>query len=426
MGLLTPSENHTIRIKGPSPPLNFNVRNPGSKNVAMPILVAAALTGGNATICRVPNLADIRILLSILELLGVAVHRRGEEVDFSGGNIRSEEVPASLSSELRGSIYTLALPAVRLGRGRIGAVGGDNLAGRSLEPHLRALRGFGLEATLSSDGLQVSGGFPRPSEFNLNERYAGVSATCLALLIAASLEGRSVIRSVSGEPEVDDLLDCLKAFGVLVYRDGRAIAVQGPFNGDHLSYSVPIDTTYCGTMAMAAAITEGTAYITNEAAARMGTIIPVLSSLGLTTVTHDGYLRLSGTVKFPQRVETGEFPAFPSDLVPPLIALLTKVPGESRVVEHVYKSRFDHVPYLVKMGVKCTLDGNEVKIVGGTVLHGGQVRGTGIRETAALLLAALHAHGITEISNAGALARGYEDLPDDLAKAGASVAMLSR
>lgn len=58
-------------------------------------------------------------------------------------------------------------------------------------------------------------------------------------------------------------------------------------------------------------------------------------------------------------------------------------------------------------------------------MHGHQVRGAGIRETAALLLAALNAHGRTEITNVAALARGYENLPSDLANAGARVEMSS-
>jgi UDP-N-acetylglucosamine 1-carboxyvinyltransferase len=174
-------------------------------------------------------------------------------------------------------------------------------------------------------------------------------------------------------------------------------------------------------MAIAAAITEGTAYLMNEAAARMKTIIPVLCNLGLKAETNSNYIKLSGTVRFPVQVETGEFPAFPSDLVPLLTALLAKVPGESRVIERIYESRFDHMPYLVEMGIKCTCEGNEAKITGGTVMHGVQARGSGIRETAALVLAALNAHGITEVSNAAALARGYQNLPMELAEAGANI-----
>jgi len=84
MTLLSSFQNCTIRVSGPSWPLNIKVPTPGSKNSSMPILVAAALAGRNVTVRHVPNLADTRILLLILEKLGIAFHRRGDQVVFSG------------------------------------------------------------------------------------------------------------------------------------------------------------------------------------------------------------------------------------------------------------------------------------------------------------------------------------------------------
>jgi len=225
--------------------------------------------------------------------------------------------------------------------------------------------------------------------------------------------------------EVDDLLECLRTFGAAVYRDGHSISIQGPLNADNCSYSVAVDATYCGTVAMASAMTGRTAQLPSESAIRMKAIIPLLCAIGLKAEAIDDGIVLSGSLRSPVVVETGDSPAFPSDLVPPLMALLTQVHGESRIIERVYPGRFDHVAGLVSMGADCSVTCNEARVVGGKTLSGSRVQGTGIRETAALLLAALNAQGTTEISNAAALARGYEDLPGDLAFAGADVKMSS-
>ena len=57
----------------------------GSKNAALPILIATLLTDEPCSIGNVPDLRDIRTTLRLLETMGKRVSRRGKEVRVEGG-----------------------------------------------------------------------------------------------------------------------------------------------------------------------------------------------------------------------------------------------------------------------------------------------------------------------------------------------------
>lgn len=411
------------RITGPSRPLRGVVRVPGCKNSAMPALVAAALAPGTVRVDRVPNISDIRNLVEILRGLGADPAWEGDAVVFGPSLDRGSVIPDSLSSQLRGSVYALALAVVRSRNARIGRIGGDSLLGRSLEPHLRALAGFGLSVAQRSDGWEITDGPARPREFVLDDR--GITATGLAILIAAGLDGESVIRHASVELETDDILDFVRALGASAERDGRTLVVRGPLSGGSGEFTVPPDQIVWGTFAIASAITGGELEAHGPVAARSGAIVEVLEQAGV-TVVHDGNtIRTRGAATAPFRVATGDYPEFPSDLLPQLMVMASQCEGCSEMVERIYDHRFDHAEALRALGVRIEVDGRTARIRGRSSLEGKTLRGTGIRETTSLVLAGLIAEGVSEVHGAGAVHRGYENLAADLRAMGAEIEAVS-
>jgi UDP-N-acetylglucosamine 1-carboxyvinyltransferase len=388
----------------------------------MPALVAAALARGEATVERLPDIEDLRSLRAILAALGIDSVGGPSSASFSSQSPRHGIIPAELSRRFRGSVYALAVPAVHLGEARIGLIGGDVLAGRSLKPHARAFAGFGLSLRERGGGWEVSGGRPRPGEFRLQDRPAGISATCLALLLAAATEGRSVLREASTELEVLDVVQCVRAFGAAVELDGSTLLIEGPLSRERAIYRVPVDHLYCGTLAVAAGLTRGEVLLPAEALPRLPAVVSALAEAGLDLAADAGSVRVRAASSLrPIRVETGTFPHFPTDLLPLMMALLTRADGASRLVERVYAHRFDQAPGLIRMGAAIRIDGNTATVTGPATLRGARVRGSGIRETTALVLAGLAADGITVVERAESVFRGYEDLVSDLAGLGADV-----
>lgn len=407
---------YSVEIVGPSAPLVGRINPPGSKNACLPLLVAASLVGHPVTLRNVPALADVSVLLEILHHLGCEVQGTSGEVMIRGPASCGLSVPGTLSVRLRGALYSLALPACLMGRAYIGAIGGDVLSGRTLAPHVRAFAGFGMQMSVRGEGYEISGGPPRPGDFVLDDN--GNTATGISVLLASRCEGRSVIRGASLEPENDDLLDFLRRFGVASERDGRTIIVEGALRAGPI-YEVPFDRIYCGTMAMAALITGGEIEMPGALVAPLRGVLETLEACGA-VIDVGTHLRVGGCVRRPLHVHTSMFPGFPTDLLPQLSAMLTRANGVSTLREGVYRARFDHVAALRELGAAITIDGDRAQITGPRHLAGARLRGgVGIRETAALVLAGLAAHGTTVIEDAAALRRGYENLPADLARLGA-------
>jgi UDP-N-acetylglucosamine 1-carboxyvinyltransferase len=383
--------------------------------------VAAALSTAQTTILNVPDIADIHGLLAILSTIGLDISLRKSALTVQPRQPTVSTIPGALSSKLRGSVYALAILARFFPQGTIGEIGGDLLISRTLEPHARALAGFGVEMRQLECGWRLLGGPGRPGEFSLRDRRAGITATCLALLLGAALEGRSIIHEASDELEVQDMIDCVTSLGAFAFLDGTTLIVDGPMKNSGASWAIPGDQTCCGTMAIAVAITGGEATLPLGMANRMGSILDALEESGIQISREDKIIRIRGRAKKAVSITTAPFPGFPTDVGPQMAALLTQADGTSHFTETVNSQRFDHVYELRDLGAEIQLDGDRATIVGPRRLTAARIRGSGLRETSALVLASLAAHGTTVIEGGQALFRGFEDFPRDLATMGADV-----
>ena len=52
----------------------------------------------------------------------------------------------------------------------------------------------------------------------------------------------------------------------------------------------------------------------------------------------------------PVKIKTGPWPAFATDNMPLILAVLTKVPGKSQIEETIFSNRFMAAPELNRMG----------------------------------------------------------------------------
>jgi len=120
-------------------------------------------------------------------------------------------------------------------------------------------------------------------------------------------------------------------------------------------------------------------------------------------------------------LETNEYPGFPTDLQAQWMSLMSVINGNSNLKENIYFDRFTHVPELNRLGCKITLDKNNAKIRGKSNLSGAQIMSTDIRASAALIIAALCAEGLTRIDRIYHIDRGYYKIENKLSKIGANI-----
>jgi len=129
-------------------PLRGEIRPAGNKNEALPVIAAALLTAEPVTLHNVPRIRDVRGMLEIASALGAKVEELDPQtVRITAADLKSEQIPASLSREIRASLLFAAPLVARLKRARLGPPGGDVIGRRRNDTHFLALKAFGAELT---------------------------------------------------------------------------------------------------------------------------------------------------------------------------------------------------------------------------------------------------------------------------------------
>jgi UDP-N-acetylglucosamine 1-carboxyvinyltransferase len=120
-------------------------------------------------------------------------------------------------------------------------------------------------------------------------------------------------------------------------------------------------------------------------------------------------------------IVTLPFPGFATDLLPMAIGLGSISRGASMITENIFDGRFMFVQEMARLGAEIRTDGKHAVVTGRERLSAAPVRATDIRAGAGLVIAALCADGLTEVSHVHHIDRGYPDFVEDLVRLGADV-----
>jgi len=247
---------------------------------------------------------------------------------------------------------------------------------------------------------------------------------------AALAEGRTIIESAACEPEIAGLADLLNAMGAKISGAGTPRIVIDGVEGLHgAEYTVIPDRIVAGTLAMAVAMTNGDATLTNFPNDNLLAVLDRLDIAGVhvdRTDMNECPRRCTVRVTSDRRLQpvlytTQPYPGYPTDLQAQLMALLCLADGNSIVTERIYPDRFLHVSELTRMGATLFRSGPTVVVQGGTQLVGAPVMAGDLRGSAALVLAGLVARGETIVQRVYHLDRGYVRLEHQLNALGAGI-----
>ncbi|HML62268.1 MAG TPA: UDP-N-acetylglucosamine 1-carboxyvinyltransferase, partial [Solidesulfovibrio sp.] len=120
-------------------PLNGVVRISGSKNAALPILLAAPLLTEPTVIDNVPRLRDIQTTLKLLDILGCPSTFTDNVVTLEPSKALNPEAPYDLVRTMRASVLVLGPLLARTGHARVALPGGCAIGARPVNLHLTAL-----------------------------------------------------------------------------------------------------------------------------------------------------------------------------------------------------------------------------------------------------------------------------------------------
>jgi UDP-N-acetylglucosamine 1-carboxyvinyltransferase len=394
----------------------------GAKNSALKIMAAALLTEGSTVIRNVPDIADCRTMAEVLERLGAGVERRDRELAVDASGPLGEETPYDLVRRMRASILVLGPLLARRGRARVALPGGCNIGRRKIDLHVRGLERMGAEFSYDH-GYLVASAPERLEGAVISLDFPSVGATENLLMAAAGARGTTVIENAAREPEIQDLASFLVEMGALIDGVGTpTIEVEGVDGFRPTEHTVIPDRIEAGTFALAACVTAGDVLLRGARADHLDLPLAKLDEAGATIEVRSDGVRVAMTERAKAvDLVTLPYPGFPTDLQPPIMALLATGGGTSILTENVFESRFMFVDELNRMGADIRTEGHHAVVRGVTRLASAPVRALDLRAGAALILAALGADGVTEIADVGHIDRGYEDIDAKLASIGAVV-----
>jgi UDP-N-acetylglucosamine 1-carboxyvinyltransferase len=394
----------------------------GAKNSALKLMAAALLAEGRSVIRGVPEIADCRTMAEVLDRLRVHVDWTGDQVSIDASGTLGMETPYDLVRRMRASILVLGPLLARHGRARVALPGGCNIGRRKIDLHLRGLERMGAEFSYDHGYLVGTvGGRLRGAVLSLD--FPSVGATENLLMAAAAAAGTTVIENAAREPEIQDLAAFLSAMGARIQGAGTpTIEVQGADPLIPVEHRVIPDRIEAGTFAVAACVTGGEVTLRGARADHLDLVLAKLEEAGASIGVQDDGVKVAMAGR-PRAVDlvTLPYPGFPTDLQPPIMALLAGAEGTSILTENVFESRFMFVDELNRMGADIRTEGHHAVVRGVEGLSSAPVRALDLRAGAALILAALGADGVTEIADVGHVDRGYESIDGKLGALGAEI-----
>jgi UDP-N-acetylglucosamine 1-carboxyvinyltransferase len=407
-------------------PLKGSVRISGSKNSALPILIATLLTDEPCLIENVPSsLADLRTTFKLLESLGKKVLVDETSVRVLATGCLKTQAPYELVKRMRASVLAAGPLLARFGLVRVPIPGGCAIGLRPIDIHLRGFEELGARRIADHGDIILSA--PRLKSGRVRFKFPSVGATENLMMAAAATPGAIVIDNAAREPEIKDLADFLTKLGARVSGAGTSrIKVSGRVALKGARHAVIPDRIETGTFLLACAAAGGRLALKGARSRDLTALIAKLRAAGAKVKEgRDGLdVSMSGRPK-PVSVETRPHPGFPTDLQAPWMSVMSLASGRSRVRETVFENRFLHVAELSRMGAQIGVGGNTAVVDGVGILHGAPIMASDIRAGAALLVAALAAQGRTVLQRVYHIDRGYERVEEKLSKVGARVSRVA-
>lgn len=405
-------------------PLSGEIEVAANKNAVLPLMAACLLTDDDCYLDNVPAIADVTTMAATMQELGAVVEEvPGRRLRINCSGVHSHHPSVELVERLRASIVLMGPLLARLGRANMHHPGGDRIGYRSIGTHMHALEAMGVDFQVDNDFYsgRVADSSGDRATF-LDE--ASVTATENAMLFAAARPASTVIRNAASEPHVENLAVMLNGMGARIEGAGsNVLRIRGSTRLTGTSTSVWPDHIEAGTFAALAAACGRDVTIKNVIPEHLDIVLMVLRRMGVDYTLREGAMQIRpAPLHSVKKIQTGIWPAFPTDLASIFIVLATQATGMTLVHDWMYESRMFFIDRLVQMGANIVLaDPHRAVVSGPSRLRGREMPTPDIRAGIALVMAALVAQGTSEIEHIELIDRGYERIDERLRHLGAEI-----
>jgi UDP-N-acetylglucosamine 1-carboxyvinyltransferase len=398
----------------------------GAKNACLALMPATLLSDEPLTLLNAPRLSDIRTMTLLLQSLGAEVSALsdGLVLAMSSHALNGDRADYDIVRKMRASILVLGPLLARLGHAVVSLPGGCAIGARPVDLHLRALEVMGAELDLRDGYVHAKAPAGGLRGGDVDFPFVSVGATENALMAATLAKGTTRLRNAAREPEIVDLVRCLRAMGARIAGEGTGtIEVEGVDRLHGATHRVVADRIELGTYMLAPLIAGGEVTCEGGTRALLAAFCDKLERAGADVIeTKEGLtVRRANRDLCAVDVRTEPFPGFPTDLQAQVMAMLCTANGTSTLEETIFENRFMHAPELLRMGARIDVHGGTATVTGVDRLRGAPVMATDLRASISLILAGLAAEGETRVGRVYHLDRGYEHVVRKLRGVGATI-----
>ncbi len=402
------------------------IKNQTSKNASLPIMSASLLSDGEVILHEIPSITDVNNMVKILKKIGVEINEKGSSLTLNPTTANNPTLDCELSKTMRSSLFLLGPMLQKFGEVDLTLPGGCKIGKRPIDIHIKAFKKLGVEVTRFDDHVFFK--VKKAQSNRIKLKIPSVGATENIVQFACKLKGKTIIDNPAREPEVVDLCNFLNQMGAKIIGAGtKRITIYGVDKLKTTEYKPIGDRIVAGTIMTAVAIAGGDVTITNAVPYQNLKLIEILQKIGCQIDYKNDILHIVRKDKLLplNKVTTGYYPNFPTDLQSMIVSLASVIEGETRVKETIFENRFLIVNELKQMGAQITFKDSKTAIIKGVQsLNGAKVCALDLRGGASLMLSALIAHGKTIIENIHFIDRGYDHLEEMLNALGAKTRRL--
>ncbi|HEY1174551.1 MAG TPA: UDP-N-acetylglucosamine 1-carboxyvinyltransferase [Phytomonospora sp.] len=429
-----------LRVVG-GHPLSGSIDVKSSKNAGVALLCASLLNRGRTVLRKVARIEEVNRILEVLNSIGVKTRWLNADNDLE--ILRPEildlgSIDEDAARRTRSVLMFLGPLMHSEDVFELPYAGGCDLGARTVEPHMIALRPFGLsvKATAGSYHATVESRTAPARPLVLTER--GDTVTENALLAAAGADGVTVIRNASPNYMVQDLCVFLTRLGVRIDGIGTTtLTVHGRTDiSADVDYAPSEDPIEAMSLLTAAIVTGSEITVRRAPIEFLEIELALLEEMGLDYSRSEeypaanGHTRLTDITVRPSvlhspidKIHPMPFPGLNIDNLPFFAAIAASAQGATMIHDWVYDKRAIYLTELTKLGARVQLaDPHRVYVEGPTRWSASEVIcPPALRPAVVILIAMLAAKGTSVLRNVYVINRGYEDLANRLNQLGAQI-----
>ncbi len=429
----------SFKIEG-GHPLRGTITPQGAKNEALQVICASLLTSDKVVVRNVPDIRDVNNLILLLKDIGVKVDKMAPgEYCFQADALNLDYLGSAefvrQCAALRGSVLMIGPLLARMGKAVIAKPGGDKIGRRRLDTHFLGFKYLG--ATFRQNPVtnvyEISAKRLTGTYMLLDE--ASVTGTANIIMAAVLAKGTTTIYNAACEPYIQQLCHLLNRMGAAISGIGsNLLTIVGTTHLHGAEHRLLPDMIEVGSfIGMATMVGDGIR-IKDVSLRNLGIIPDAFRRLGV-EIREEGddlYIPkqehyevdsfIDGTI---MTLADAPWPGLTPDLLSVLIVVATQARGTVLFHQKMFESRLFFVDKLIDMGAQIILcDPHRAVVVGHdrvNTLRAQRMSSPDIRAGIALLIAALNANGVSQISNIEQIDRGYEHIEARLGALGAHI-----